>query len=285
MLMTVIAGKGSPGATTLALGMTLTWPAPVLLAEADPAGGSIRHGYGRGIDLAGRGLVGWRVAQRRMNPIDAIWANVIQLEDDRWLLPGVENPTQAARIDFAALTQSLAGLGLDVIVDAGRTPSAARTDPLLARSDRVVATLRSTLASVNAAQGAVAAMAGTCAAGAICSVLVGAGRPYPEADVRAAMSEVAPLVDSVAWDPAPAAVLSDGAMAGRAFHASPLMRSIQHTGRVLARPAEERLFDASGTAAVQQIPVEADLVESRQSRFRRHRRDRRDPAFATGGAQ
>ena len=63
--MAVIAlgsAAGSPGVTTSALGLALTWPRPVLLIEADPTGGSaMLAGFFRGttaqtaalIDLAG----------------------------------------------------------------------------------------------------------------------------------------------------------------------------------------------------------------------------------------
>ena len=51
--MAVIAlgsAAGSPGVTTSALGLALTWPRPVLLIEADPTGGSaILAGFFRGI--------------------------------------------------------------------------------------------------------------------------------------------------------------------------------------------------------------------------------------------
>ncbi len=40
----VLAGKASPGATTVAAALTLTWPRPVLLVDADPAGGDVVPG-------------------------------------------------------------------------------------------------------------------------------------------------------------------------------------------------------------------------------------------------
>src|SRR5690349_21501210 len=59
--MAVIAltsASGSPGVTTTAVGLSLLWPRPVLLVEADPTGGSgILAGYFRGSHEYDAGLV------------------------------------------------------------------------------------------------------------------------------------------------------------------------------------------------------------------------------------
>jgi hypothetical protein len=48
-LIVLASASGSPGVTTTALGLALTWPRPVLLVEADPTGGSaVAAGYLRG---------------------------------------------------------------------------------------------------------------------------------------------------------------------------------------------------------------------------------------------
>ena len=39
-LITLCSIKGAPGVTTTALAMTMTWPRPALLVEADSSGGS-----------------------------------------------------------------------------------------------------------------------------------------------------------------------------------------------------------------------------------------------------
>ncbi len=43
-LYALVSPGGSPGCTTTALAVTLTWPQPVILAECDPAGGDILAG-------------------------------------------------------------------------------------------------------------------------------------------------------------------------------------------------------------------------------------------------
>ena len=45
-LIVLTSAAGSPGVTTTAVGLALTWPRPVLLVEADPTGGSaVLAGY------------------------------------------------------------------------------------------------------------------------------------------------------------------------------------------------------------------------------------------------
>ena len=186
MLTVLTSGKGAPGVTTVALSFALAWPTPVLLVEADPAGGTIRHGYGQGADLLGRSVLGWHVAARRVGAREAIWANAVRLQGECWLVPGVDAPAQAASIDCAALAATLTGIGVDVLVDAGRIPGPAGIGPLVAVADKIVVVLRSTLASVHAAQAAanhIADLAGSASVGSIgveadslVSVVVGADR-------------------------------------------------------------------------------------------------------------
>src|SRR5690606_3881210 len=45
MLIVLCSGGHSPGVTTTGLALTLTWPRDILLAECDPAGGSLLSGY------------------------------------------------------------------------------------------------------------------------------------------------------------------------------------------------------------------------------------------------
>lgn len=236
MIVSIVSGKGSPGASTTALAMTMRWPRPALLIEADPAGGGFAFGYAAGVDLGGRNLTGVRVAARRTEMVDAIWVNIVTLGEARWLLPGIETPRQAEAVDYAELASALPGLGVDVIVDAGRIPAAARHDPSWAAADTVMVVMRSTLPAVHAAQtAAILAHELVGAAGpAVRSVIVGAGRPYPERDISAAMADVAPVAGTIAFDPAAAAALVDASPQRRGFATSPLMRSAGRLARHLA---------------------------------------------------
>jgi MinD-like ATPase involved in chromosome partitioning or flagellar assembly len=248
VILTLLCGKGSPGATATAVAMALRWPRPVLLVDADPSGASIGYGYGQGADAGGRGLLGAQLAARRGDPVAAVWANVVVLGPYRWLLPGVDEPRQAATIDYPALADNLGRLGVDVIIDAGRAPGPCRIDGLLAGSDRVVVVLRPTLPGVHTAQTTAAAAASTIdGAPGVGSVILGPGRPYPEADVRAAMRDIAPVAGIVAWDPAAAAVITDGTPAPRRWAASPLLRSVTRLATALAGLEPEPLTRAAGS--------------------------------------
>jgi hypothetical protein len=236
VIISIIAGKGAPGASAAALGLTLAWLRPVLLVEADPTGGSLVLGYAAGTDVGGRNLTGVRVAARRSDMAAAIWANVVTLGKDRWLLPGAETTRQAEAIDYPAIAAALAGIGVDVIVDAGRIPAPVRHDALWATADAVLVAMGSTLPAVHAAQTAAAvaqelmSRAGSAASAdtvvpALHSVIVGAGRPYSERDIRAAMSDIAPVAGVLAWDPTAAGALVDALPAPRQMASTPLMRS------------------------------------------------------------
>ena len=65
------SAAGSPGVTTSALGLALTWPRPVLLIEADPTGGSaMLAGFFRGTTAHTAGLIDLAWAQREGLLID-----------------------------------------------------------------------------------------------------------------------------------------------------------------------------------------------------------------------
>lgn len=233
MIVSICSGKGSPGASATALAMTLCWPVPVLLVEADPAGASMVAGYAAGVDVGDRGLTGVRVAARRSSMAEAIWANVVTVGENRWLLPGVDTVRQAAAVDYAAVGSTIARLGVDVIVDAGRIPSPVPHHGLWAAADVVLVAMRSTLPAVRAAQAAAAAVresigpADSTAAAAplLSSVIIGAGRPYSDRDIRAAMADIAPVVGTFAWDMAAAGALVDALPTPRRIESTPLMRS------------------------------------------------------------
>jgi len=56
-VLALTSAKGAPGVSTAALAMTLLWPRPALLLEADPTGGSsVLAGYLRGTVDHSRGL-------------------------------------------------------------------------------------------------------------------------------------------------------------------------------------------------------------------------------------
>ena len=130
-IVALVSAKGSPGVTTTALACTLAWQRRVVLAECDPAGGSLLAGYLEGALEGPRGIGELAVAELRDGRLEQdFWSQLIDLDAprrERLLLPGVVNPAQAGSVAplwqrFADFFERLADgdPGYDVIVDCGR---------------------------------------------------------------------------------------------------------------------------------------------------------------------
>jgi hypothetical protein len=76
---------GSPGATTLAVGLALTWPRPILLADCDPAAHqAILAGYLAGRSAGGKGLLRVAEAHRDRRPLrEVVLDQTLPLSDRR----------------------------------------------------------------------------------------------------------------------------------------------------------------------------------------------------------
>src|SRR5581483_7650817 len=82
-LIAVTADKGAPGVTTASVALAAVWPRPVLLAEADPAGGDLMYrlpaASGGQLD-PGRGLLSLAVAVRRGLEPGQVWEHTQKLQ-------------------------------------------------------------------------------------------------------------------------------------------------------------------------------------------------------------
>lgn len=254
------SAAGAPGVTTTALGLALTWPRHVLLADCDrdPAQ-PIQAGYLRGLDHGGRGLVSLAHLHRDGTPLDSeIWRQTLPLsesgEPERRYLPGFTSAGSARLFEhvWGALGEAFADLdrrGIDVLVDAGRISSNGLPMGLLAAADCVLMCVRSSLRSLAAAQlhlqtltDQVRALPTTIPAA---MVVVGSGRPYSSGEISAQFR--LPCWVEVPWDQRPAEVLSDGAPEPRRFHEGAFMGRF----RADAKGLSERLTRTrEATAAV-----------------------------------
>ncbi len=237
--MAVIAltsASGSPGVTTTAVGLALSWPRPVVLVEADPTGGSpVLAGFFRGTLAPARGLIDLALAYREGRLEAALPQVLLPIPGhDAWLLPGVRGHVQARSLSpvWEPLAQALRDLdrtGQDVIVDAGRLGLTGSPEAVLYGADLTLLVMRTDLVALSGAKSwahTLAEQSLTVGAGATLGVLlVGERRPYAAADVAKVMS--LPVVASLAWDPAAAAVFSDGASPPRRFDTGPLVRSLR----------------------------------------------------------
>ena len=141
------SATGSPGTTTTALGLTLSWPRDVLLADCDrEPSQAIQAGYLRGLDHAGRGLHAIARLNRERQPVAPhLLQGSLPLEREetdlaRFFLPGFSHPGAVRLFDhvwaeLAAAFSRLGETGVDVIVDAGHIGRDGLPLSLLAEAD------------------------------------------------------------------------------------------------------------------------------------------------------
>jgi Mrp family chromosome partitioning ATPase len=219
--------KASPGATTAMVAAGHVWPAdrPVLLVEADPAGGDLAARFGLPVEP---GLATLAAAGRRALAPQLVEAHVQQGAGLPMLVsPPTPNPARAAlELLGGALGSVLAQLPGDALVDCGRLDAGSPALPLATAADLVLLVVRPTVVELPrvAARSAELVAAG-CHVGL---VLVGEASPsrgdrYPAAEVAREVG--LPVVATLADDPAGAAVLAGQRGQQRALERCLLVRS------------------------------------------------------------
>lgn len=233
----------------------MAWPRPVMLVDADPTGGSsVLAGYFHGDVPHTGGLLEVALAHRDGNLADGLPYALLPIPDSRvQFLPGVRSHEQsrALRDLWGPLLAELSDLqrtGQDVIVDVGRLGLVGSAEPVVSGADLTLLLTRSDLPALAGAR----SWAGTLRQerqessrvgpdSRLQVLLVGDGRPYGEREVSSVLR--LPVLTSVAWDPAAAAVFSRGAPPPRRFEASRLTRSLRGTASavrsVLAQQAAQ----------------------------------------------
>ena len=156
--MTVLAVssvKHSPGATTLALALTTAWSSvevsehpPVILVEADPAGGDLGARLGVGLDP---GLVALAASARHAGSDLDVLASTQPLPCGGATVLGPTNPQQAeaalSAIGGPRLCESLRRLG-DGVVDCGRWDLGSRATDVMRAADLTLVVIRPDVAGV-----------------------------------------------------------------------------------------------------------------------------------------
>ena len=248
ILMLTSAG-GSPGVTTLAIGLALTWPRPVLLADCDPgAHQAVLAGYLRGQSSSGKGLLRVAEAHRDRRPLrEVVIDQSLPLTgaedgDRRLFLPGFTKPGSASHFgavweDLADTFDRLGDVDIDVIVDAGRIGSIGLPTPLVERGALTALVLGSSLRAVMSARVHLPTITdhsrlSSSAHHPFGLVVVGEGQPYAGGEISKALG--VPVVTTVARDPQAAAHLSDGQTRPRRFDSSALVRSLRSAATSLA---------------------------------------------------
>ncbi|MFI5752582.1 MinD/ParA family protein [Streptomyces sp. NPDC051644] len=263
MPVTALVSAKSCGVTASALALTLASKRPSLLAECDPAGGTIRAGLLNGNVTAGFGLYHLAAAQRTgPDALSNAFVNHLWPLDEaghRKLLPGLTDPAQAAALGrtWPALSDVLhvlaAQAGYDVFIDAGRlalesghlhatlTPA-----PLLHQADLVLLVVRGTEQSLTLARHVIDPLrtelqergSGADALG----LLLIEGGAYRAHQVSDALK--APVLGALPWDTGTAQYLTAGGQPPRGYARSPLLRH--------ARTATEQIEAATSRRRIQQ---------------------------------
>jgi hypothetical protein len=255
-ILLLTSASGSPGVTTLAVGLALTWPRPILLADCDPgAHQAILAGYLGGRSASGKGLLRVAEAHRDRRPLrEAVLDQTLPLsteaESRRLFLPGFTKPGSATHFsgvweDLAEALDRLGEVDIDVIIDCGRLAPQGPPAALLERSALALVVVTSTLRSIMSARVHLPTLRDHARLNStdrahLGLVVVGEGQPYRRTEIAKALD--VPVIASVAYDPKAATHFSDGRPRQRRFDSSPLIRSIRdaasHLSSALQRSAD-----------------------------------------------
>ncbi len=165
-VIALVAAKGSPGVTTTALACALTWHRRVVLAECDPAGGSVLAGFLGGALDGPRGIGELAVSELRDGNLEsAFWSQLVDLDApkrERLLLPGVVDPAQAGSVTplWQRFADFFTGLDrgdppYDVLVDCGRLHVTGPPWPILRTASVVLVVTGARLPDISATRAAV----------------------------------------------------------------------------------------------------------------------------------
>jgi hypothetical protein len=239
--------SGSPGVTTLAVGLALTWPGSVILADCDPgAHQAVLAGFLAGRSAGGKGLLRVAEAHRdRRSLREVILDQCDVLAEDqghrRLFLPGFTRPGSASHFggvwgDLAEAFDRLSDTGNDVIIDAGRLGSQGLPAPLVERAQLTCLVLQSSLRAVMSARVHLPTVRDhprlAEPGGPLGLIVVGKSDPYSSSEVGKALG--VPVLGAVAHDRQAAAHLSDGRPRPRRFDSSPLIKSLHSLATTLA---------------------------------------------------
>ncbi len=248
------SAAGAPGVTTTALGLALTWPRDVLLADCDrDPSQAIQAGYLRGMDHGGRGLAALARLHRENRPLAPdLWRHTVPLvqggDQQRRFLPGFSQPATVRLFDsvWPELADAFSAFDerdVDVIVDAGRIGREGLPLPLLAQADAICILTHTSLRALAATRLHLPLVAEQLnqlpVAAAMGIVLVGPNKPYTSSEISAQFG--IPCWAEVEYNDKLASVLSDGAPEPKKFHMSSLMNQY----RAMASRLRERITSAA----------------------------------------
>ncbi|MER7167704.1 ParA family protein [Micromonospora sp. NPDC000207] len=258
-IVALVSAKGSPGVTTTALACALAWHRRLILAECDPAGGSVMAGYLGGVLNGPRGIGELAVGELRDGNLEqAFWSQLVDLDApkrERLLLPGVVDPAQAGSVTplWQRFTDFFADLEkgqppYDVLVDCGRLHVSGPPWPVLRAATVVLLVTRANLPDLSVTRSVVRTIERDFVehrvpSGTLRLLLVGDG--HSDAEITKALR--VPVIARIPDDRRTAEVLTLG---GTVRAGRPLMRAarglegpvramLEHRRARVAWPAEE----------------------------------------------
>ncbi|MBQ0850257.1 hypothetical protein J8N05_18875 [Streptomyces sp. BH-SS-21] len=299
MTLIVLVSAKSDGATTSAAALALASRRPVLFAELDMAGGSLRHGLLRDVTRGEHGerldgTIGlhrlpqadWERASAEQDFAPHVAQHLWPLDDSdyRTALPGLTDPRQAASLTSTwptllnVLQLTDQQLGWDVLVDGGRivldgghlhpvlTPA-----PVLREADLVLLVVRTTEASQALAHPMVRALQDDLAAQGTSARALGLlvlGEGYRPGDVTRGLE--APVLAALPWDEAAAAWLRTGGRIPRGVTRSRLMRAARDAMEPLREYADRRRLHLQMRQVQAANPAVQQIVHQLGQRAVRH---------------
>jgi MinD-like ATPase involved in chromosome partitioning or flagellar assembly len=265
----------SCGVTTLGVALAGTWPAErrVLLAELDPAGGTLAAAAGWPPDP---GLVSLAAAARRGTDPNLVWGHCQILPGGVAVLTGPASSDQArgALSMLPGLFARLGELEADVIVDCGRLTTESPTIAVVDGADWVILAVRPRLADLHALS--VWLETHPVDINRLGVVLIGDG-PYPDGEVADALG--AEVLARLPWDPDTATALPLLPTSARQLTRTPLVRAI----RTLAAGLAER--PGAPEAAVQDDAPVLSLEVPRARAWRPRRNEPVPSRAASNGTE
>ena len=231
MLIGLLSTGGSPGASTTAAVMAVTWPDPVVVVDADPAGGDLLAGAGGEVEASReRGLLELVRLGRQGDLPMVLDSQIVTLPTGVPLVAGLGHPGQAGGVNWAELADGLRSVThRDVIVDLGRWTMGSPAAPLFRACDVLLVVVRTQLRGLRRAVRTLPLIRDDMdrhnpGVGAMGLVVVDDNGPYATADIARRLG--VPVLAEVAFDPKSAAVFSDAADPTRGHTRSPLLRSM-----------------------------------------------------------
>jgi hypothetical protein len=276
VVVAVMGAKGAPGATASVLALACGWPRPVLVVDADPAGGDVAAGWLGGRVGLDRGLLSFAAATRHAEAATAadLAPHVVTVPDAPgvMVLPGLAHAGQAGGLDdrlwarlliaasspWPAADPEEAGGGagpvrVDVLADCGRI-SAGTPWSLLAVAAVVLLATRPTLRGVHHARYALSVVQAAAGDVGRMGLLVCGPGVYEPAEIERAVG--LPVRVVLPADGPSADALADGATGGNGSRGA-------HVGRGWSRT----LLARAARRAAQQLASAAALAASGQGQL------------------